>query len=130
MRNRIIIVDDDPINNHMSSYFISKTLTETDIISFELPIEALEFLNDASIMKDESYMNVILLDINMPAISGWDVLDEFEKMTPHIHEHFKIFLVSSSIDPKDRERSDANIFVKELLSKPLTDSVIRKLFTA
>ena len=130
MKNRIIIVDDDHVNNMMNSFFISRTLPDVDIVCFEQPYEALEFLHDSANMEDDQIRNVILLDINMPEINGWDFLDEFEKMNPEVHKRYKIYLLSSSIDPGDIARAEANVFVEEFLSKPITDTAVLKLFAA
>ena len=130
MVQRFIIVDDDATNNMLCRYTIKKAAPESDVQAFELPAVALQYI--ASAYKDavNQTATILFLDINMPEIDGWDFLDEFAKMNDHIHDQFIIYLLSSSIDPSDKQRAASNKFVKDFLSKPLSYADISKLATS
>jgi len=64
---------------------------------------------------------VILLDINMPVMDGWDFL-EWVKNNRHLFaKNVPIFMVSSSIDWRDIERAKSYESVMDYMSKPLTE---------
>ena len=67
----IILVDDDPINNLINKRLISKTKVSERVEEFLEAEKALEKLN--SLAEDENAL--ILLDINMPVMNGWDFLN-------------------------------------------------------
>jgi CheY-like chemotaxis protein len=67
---------------------------------------------------------IILLDINMPIMDGWQFLDEFVKIESH--KLITIYIVSSSIDPQDIKRAKKYQNISNYIVKPIT---IKKLKT-
>ncbi len=61
----------------------------------------------------------------MPVVDGWDFLEAFDKFQSELTKSIKIFIVTSSVDEKDRLRSQTFPFVKGFISKPLSPDVIR-----
>ena len=70
---------------------------------------------------------VLLLDINMPSMTGWDFLNVFKDYSDDIHQQFITFILSSSVDDIDREKANSNPLVCRFISKPLKDEVIRQM---
>ena len=73
--------------------------------------------------------DLILLDLNMPVMGGWEFLELFSTNYPHFVERIKIFVLSSSINPEDRIRASKEPLVEAFLYKPLNDrdiEIIRK----
>jgi CheY-like chemotaxis protein len=68
--------------------------------------------------KPSSLPDVILLDLNMPILDGWQFLDEFVKLP--IKKEIAIFIVTSSIDPSDIEMVKKYDIVKSYIMKPIT----------
>jgi CheY-like chemotaxis protein len=62
---------------------------------------------------------IILLDLNMPVMDGWEFLEIFLKKYPQFSERTMVFVVTSSINPADKIRSHKEDAVKGFLSKPL-----------
>lgn len=117
-----ILIDDDPVSNMLNQNIIKRHFQSSKFTVFTDPQEALSFL------KTIDNEVVILLDINMPVLSGWDVLDnviQFPKQTINL---LKIFIVSSSIDICDREQAAANALVLGYLEKPITSNQIVQQF--
>ncbi|MBV9962634.1 MAG: response regulator [Parafilimonas sp.] len=127
MVQRFIIVDDDATNNMLCKYTIKKAAPQSDVQAFEFPATALRYISSAYNNTIDQTKTILFLDINMPEIDGWDFLEEFSKMNDHIQEQFIIYLLSSSIDPSDKQRAASNNFVKDFLSKPLTYADVSKL---
>lgn len=124
---RFMIVDDDPLNNSLCKFLVGKVVTNIEIKDFLLPIEGLNYIQTIYNSSNSNCPTILLLDINMPILTGWDFLDEFAKMGKHIHQQFIIYIVSSSIDFSDIEKANANIFVKEYVTKPLSLSIIKEM---
>ena len=73
--------------------------------------------------KDDpaSLPDVILLDINMPIMDGWDFLEWYKSAKDQLSKKIPIFMVSSSIDWRDIEKAKSYDEVLDYMSKPLTD---------
>ncbi len=121
---KFIVVDDDYINNKLCSYIIKKVFGNSEIKCFEFPAEGLNFIKSAYSNLDVSEQTILFLDINMPEINGWQFLDEFSKLEPHVHDQFTIYIVSSSIDPTDEEKAQQHPFVKGYFPKPINASIL------
>ncbi|HZF99933.1 MAG TPA: hypothetical protein VEY71_02980, partial [Chitinophagales bacterium] len=72
--DRFMFVDDDPINNSICTYVVMKTFPGTDIEQFIEPKKGLEFIEKDYTGRDAPVPTVLLLDINMPEINGWEFL--------------------------------------------------------
>lgn len=123
---RIIVIDDDSINNMYCRYIIKEALSEeVEVMMFAIPQKAVNYINSEYSLNP--VQTVIFLDINMPVLSGWDVLDELGNSEIIINQFFKIYILSSSVDPKDKERADSSPFVNGFIEKPLEVTVVRRI---
>lgn len=124
-----MIIDDDPINN-MACEIIIKSVGFTDeVISFEMAQEALSYLKEKW-MQNRLLPEVILLDINMAEMDGWEFLNAFEKELNEAKDADKfpaIFIASSSVNEDDMKRALSSALVSDFLSKPLNQNTFRKL---
>lgn len=68
---------------------------------------------------------VILLDLNMPVIDGWEFLENF--VTIPNDNNIKIFIVSSSIDPLDIEKAINYQNVTNYIIKPITKELLAEM---
>ncbi len=123
---RFLIIDDDPTNNLLCKIGIQRVIPAADIVSFTIPEKGIAYI------KDEYTANpvptALFLDINMPSLTGWEVLAEFEKMKDLIKDNFTIHILSSSVDPADKERAANNHFVMGYLEKPLNKQSLKVLY--
>jgi CheY-like chemotaxis protein len=125
---QFILVDDDPISNMISKLTVEKVLGEVEINVFTNANHALAFIEtDNSISSSKRI--ILLLDINMPIITGWEFLEKFQKLSQHIKETITIYMLTSSLDSRDKERSKDNPDVRGHLVKPLTADIIKSLLT-
>lgn len=116
----IIIIDDDDISNMVSSLTIKGTWPEVDVMTFLSPVAAWEFLRN-DFMEQQEYEHVVMmLNIHMPIINGWEFLDLFESLGQEVKERIIVYILSSSIDIRDEEKARVNKYVRRFLSKPLT----------
>ncbi len=70
---------------------------------------------------------IILLDLNMPVMDGWEFLEKFLERYPLFAAKAKVFVVTSSINPADKTRSIEEEYVKGFLAKPLDGAQIAVL---
>lgn len=125
-----ILIDDDPSNNIICSINIRKVFKHAEIVSFELPLEGLEYLLSLNEKLISDRNVVLLLDINMPILSGFDVLDQMQNAAnKDLLYKIKTYILSSSIDPKDKEISDSYEITSGYIEKPITIEIIEKMFS-
>ena len=122
---RFIIIDNDPVNNLLCGLAIKDAVVNADILDFTNPLKAFEYVSADN--ESNNRMNILLLDINLPIWSGWDFADHFEKLDEKIKNHFKIYMLSSSIDNNDKLRAAENKNVVDYIEKPLTERKVLSL---
>ena len=124
--NLIFIVDDDPIHQQIAQIMIDRQGISNAMRTFSDAQEVLEYLQanrqDSSLLPD-----VILLDLNMPVMDGWDFLEAYAGFYNTLPRSINIYVLTSSIDENDRERVNAYSFVKGYLTKPLSRDIILQL---
>jgi CheY-like chemotaxis protein len=119
--NRIILVDDDEISNFLSISLIRKIDPEIEIIPFRNGKEALDYLQNESLSKRRS--NLILLDIRMPVMNGFEFLEEVHNSDLRIKDSMRVVMLSSSDNPRDLERAKS-FKVLGYINKPLKEESI------
>lgn len=124
----VVIIDDDRLNNLVCRKLIEivgNGATPT-VIDFTDPTRGLGYVRSccSTLHSDRA---ILFLDLNMPVMSGWNFLDEFDKLDEHCKAAFTIFIITSSVDPNDRRRAAKDPNVAGLIVKPLTREVMRHL---
>lgn len=109
---KILLVDDDPICNLLAQKFLEKIDTP------KLVQVAINGLEAVGILR-EFRPDVILLDLNMPIMNGFQFITAFKKLELKEKENVKIVIVSSSRDSADIERAK-DLGINEFMSKPVT----------
>ena len=125
---QFLIIDDDKMNNFICNVTIKNCFRDAIVTSFEQPVEALGYIRTTFALNPVS--TILLLDLNMPVLSGWDVLDELEKCDASVLNQLHIYILSSSVDQRDMERAKNNPHVVEFISKPLKKEKLLELFQA
>ncbi len=122
--SKVFIIDDDPIHQRIAQIMIAKHELFDGYSCYTEAELALEYLRN-NLKNTENLPDVILLDLNMPVMDGWDFLEAFEKFQAELSKSIRVFIVTSSVDEKDRLRSQTFSFVKGFISKPLSPDIIR-----
>ncbi len=115
-----MLIDDDPINNLIIQKEISKFDGNARILVYESASEALDYLKK----NTDALPKLLLLDINMPGMNGWDFLQEFKASNLSTN----VVIITSSIAKIDRDKSQNYPIVKDYFIKPLDKEDIHKIF--
>ena len=126
--DRFLVIDDDPINNLLCTHAIKTISDETEIKCFTLPMEGIEFIQTNYKTAEQNASTILLLDLNMPVISGWEFLERFKTFEENIIKQFTIFILSSSVDDHDIKRAKEIPLVKDYIIKPLTPMTLSRFF--
>ena len=127
MLQKVICVDDDPIALLLSKLVISKANFASQIVTCVNGEEAMKYLENPETIEENSNSEqplLILLDLNMPVMDGWEFLEQFSSKLQDIYNSTKIILLSSSIDPNDIKKSKDFSMVVDFLPKPLTKEML------
>jgi two-component system chemotaxis response regulator CheY len=123
---KFVIVDDEEVNLVIARKLLQHALGEVDISTFTSGGETLRYLKN-NFDNAPQHIN-LFLDLNMSAVSGWDFLEFFNQFEDEIKSWVHIYIVTSSIDPRDKRRALLNSNVIAYFSKPLTTTSLIEYF--
>ena len=117
------IVDDDVIFVFVLKKLLEKNGNFGKMIDFKNGNDAIDIL----FSKESQLPCVILLDLNMPIIDGWQFLDQLEDSV--LKDQLNVYIMSSSIDRSDIEKSKNYSIVKDFISKPVNADKLDKILS-
>jgi CheY-like chemotaxis protein len=121
MKNKTIwVVDDDVIYQTIIHKLIQKSGVFSAHYSFLNGKEAITTLNNTLEINEEQIPDIILLDINMPIMDGWEFMEEIKKIKSKINKQIIIYIVSSSIAIEDRNKSKTFPDIMGYIPKPIS----------
>lgn len=131
LMNCVLLIDDDKATNFFNERMVMKHNSFDYVHVVQSGRDALDYLDKVENQKAIK-PNLIFLDINMPAMNGWEFLAAFSKLDKLTITGIKVVLLSTSSNPDDENESVKNNFVDDFVNKPLSlkvlDNVIEKHF--
>lgn len=124
-KKNVLVIDDDEVFIFLTRRLLQSTNMVGDIhVSYSASeaISFLEMIDDNTKMPD-----IILLDINMPGMSGWDFLQQYQNIVVHLKQRPQLYVVSSSIADNDTERALNSKGVSGYISKPVNVDLLKKI---
>lgn len=115
----VALVDDDKIFQLTASRTIRALNLSEQILQFENGEEALKYLV-TNATTPELLPDILFLDINMPYVDGWMFLQDYASLKGNLSKDIAIYMVSSSIDPRDIHRARSIPEVQQYVTKPLS----------
>lgn len=121
-----MLIDDDVANNYLNKRTIGNLDCTEHIEVAENGQIALELLEKGLKMR-HCLPELIFLDINMPAMDGWEFLEEFRKRGPFSSFQVKIIMLTTSLNPADRSKAENIKEISGFINKPLRDSFVKQI---
>ncbi|MGB0176221.1 MAG: response regulator [Owenweeksia sp.] len=121
----VMIVDDNPTDRFVHKKLLEIHKIADSIIEFESGKLALQHLKSTE--KASDFPDVILLDIMMPEMDGFDFMVHFSNLKDRFPKVPIVFMLSSTDDEKDIQRVRNNPLVKKMLRKPFSPDSFKKI---
>jgi CheY-like chemotaxis protein len=124
--DRVMIIDDNVIDLYISKRLIIKNKFGKNVLEYFSADKALKYLRD---YQEEPYLlpQVIFIDIYMPIMSGFEFLEAYEKLPLTPNTKCKIYILSSTIDKNDIERSNQDKNITAFQVKPITKEFLESI---
>lgn len=131
--NKILLIDDDRPTNYIHKMIIERAAVTNEIIVQQSAEDALELLKSCP-ETGGSCPELILLDINMPGMDGWEFLDQYRNLPREQQSKYVVVMLTTSLNPLDKKRAETYPEVKAFVNKPLSIDTIKEtvsnLFTS
>lgn len=136
--NCIMLIDDDEPTNFLSRMIVEEASCTEHVQIEDSGWRALNYLANSEQLgynnKDCPWPELMFLDINMPAMNGWEFLDKYKEMDKQHRNKVVIIMLTTSLNPDDTTKARQIPLVAGFEIKPLTpellDKVICKYFTS
>lgn len=122
----LTILDDNALDHMILEKMLTKLNDESDdIIHYYHGSELIKTIEQN---EDSTFPDILFLDLHMPGMDGWQVLKQLNKLNKSMHKHITVYVLSSSVDPEDIDKSMCYSFVKDYLFKPISYEKLEKIF--
>ncbi|MES2812919.1 MAG: response regulator [Bacteroidota bacterium] len=122
---KFLLVDDNVIDQIVTSKLLQKTLEIPEISIVNNGREGIQWLYNYDNLNSQPL--IILLDIRMPEMDGFEFLSEYENLPEETKNRIHIYMLSSTLDYNDIQKAKDNKHVKKLLSKPFPIQKFKKI---
>lgn len=123
MKKTVLVIDDDLITIYLNRMVLESASFCENIVEASSGDEGLLYFENLE--KGDNPMDnlpkVILLDLNMPVMDGWEFFENFVQRFPEFVKKTSIFVLSSSTNPEDEDRAQNDPNIAAYLSKPLDE---------
>ena len=117
------LIDDSAFDLFIYEKLLIKSGITNSVKTFNSARDALKHLiGQAESLPD----TIILLDLQMPDMNGFEFIDEFDQLPEVLRQKIRIFMLSSTIDTRDIEKAKASQHIIDLLPKPLEIPFLKK----
>lgn len=121
----IAIIDDDLIDRTVIRRLVASVSKTIEFLEFDSGMEALGYLTNNA-LRSQNIPDIILLDVRMPVMDGWEYLAEYNKIETQLPKKPRHYIYTSSINPRDLH-PQAGIYGN--LTKPVGKEDIIRIIT-
>ena len=117
-----MLVDDDQDTNLYNEIVLNQLNASEHIIVFQNGKDALKYITE-----NDDRIDLILLDINMPVMNGWQFIEQYEQLPKNKQHAVVVVMLTSSINGDDKKRAQAFKSIAKYINKPLTPTLIEEI---
>lgn len=127
----ILLIDDDETTNFLNQRLLDRLQITDHIHTFVNGKQAFDYLYNVSNNNYEKESpeyfkpELIFLDINMPVMDGFELLDLYERLNPEFRKGIVMVVLTTSTHPQDTDAVDK--YAAEYVTKPLNADKLNKL---
>lgn len=123
-RSQFIIIEDNLIDQFVTKKLLKKGLDINPVCIANNGKEGLNWL-----LKNQNQNPfIILLDIQMPIMNGFEFLEEFDRLPQNVKEKIEIFVLSSTLDSDEIKKVKENKYVSDFWNKPCRLEILKSVF--
>ncbi len=124
--NCILLIDDDEPTNFLNELVIKQVDCAEKTVAVQSGQAALDFLKER-INGGYPQPALIFLDINMPVMNGWEFLEEYKKLDSDQKAKMVMVMLTTSLNPDDKDKADTIDAIDDFVSKPLTAEIVNEI---
>lgn len=122
MLQNVLFIDDDRPTNIINERLAERSNVFKSIQVYMNSVEALQYITEL-VKNDRPFPDLIFLDINMPALNGWQFLDAFKQLG--LENKIKVVMLSTAVNIPEDKRENYQTVVSAFERKPLSLDKIR-----
>ena len=134
MRNeqlkKVLCINDNEVTLWIQKQILNKSKFSEEVITAFNGLEGIEYfqrLINGNAANQNDFPGLILLDLHMPVMDGWEFLYRFSSEIHPYCKNTKVIITSYSIDEIDSERAKKYPFVVDFLTSTLSVDYLESL---
>jgi CheY-like chemotaxis protein len=123
----VLLIDDDEPTNFLNKMIIEETGYVKEVKVTQSARDALDYLSGKQQSAEGGQLptpELILLDINMPAMDGWEFLERYDKLSPEQKAAIIVVMLTTSFNPEDESKASRISYISSYRNKPLTQETV------